>query len=65
MQENTMIDILLNALAFLFLNDFDNYSGSYFKKHLKVHYSELTSDEEFMKFKFDKLEYRTWYLWSK
>jgi hypothetical protein len=51
-------------MAFVFLNDFDSYAGSYLKKHMKVHHSEISSDDHFMMFTFEKLDYKTWYTWT-
>jgi hypothetical protein len=58
---------LINIPAFLFLNDFDNYTGLFFKKHLKVHYSEITigKKEEFLLFKYTEFDYQAWLLWVK
>jgi hypothetical protein len=64
--ENDVIEMLINIPALLFLNDIKNYVGTSFKKHIKMHHSEITSNKiEFMYMdKQDPIYYRAWFRWN-
>lgn len=45
-----IVNILINVPAFLFLNDIGKIMAGYMTRHLKIHHSEITDNEDFMRF---------------
>jgi hypothetical protein len=59
--------MLINIPAFMFLNEADAYSGLYFKKMLKTHYSHwiYNKKENFLKFNYTAVDYKAWFFWTR
>ena len=59
-----MVNILINIPAFMFLNELGKIMAGYFTKHLKVHHSEITDSDDFMRFDYAQVSDTAWLSWA-
>ena len=52
MQAETLLDVIAETPALLFVNEIDNFMGYHIVKYLNVHMNEATENVNFLKFEY-------------